>query len=286
MDKKEQQAIEWAQSVLNDNKVLINATVDYSNKFQSPDCAFDKVIGLNHLPYLRDAQKDFSFHYFKHDVAKKYELEDRKGLISYLQQKDNLPASTLKKLSMRLKEIDEEEKFNTNMLNRWKGILWHEYGHYKNKDLQRILLASATLPFAIYLGTQLILPRMKSVVYSTSFVMQQFKKLAGGIGNLLTSQSLLQAYRKHREQEADNFIPNDPDVLQGLISMLKSFEEYKIDSVLKELNYEAEKLNETQLRFIKSFFHINHIFFDFHPPHEKRIERLQQRIDQLEKENK
>ena len=164
--------------------------------------------------------------------------------------------------------------------------MWHEDGPYKTKDLQRILLASATLPFAIYLGTQLILPRMKSVVYSTSFVMQQFKKLAGGIGNLLTSQSLLQAYRKHREQEADNFIPNDPDVLQGLISMLKSFEEYEIDSVLKELNIEAEKLNETQLRFIKSFFHINHIFFDFHPPHEKRIERLQQRIDQLEKENK
>ena len=187
--------------------------------------------------------------------------------------------NTLTKSDKQLSELEEQELKSVNQqLDEYKYVLSHEYNHQKAKDLHRFIAAACTIPFGTHCITRRIgrkvLPLAKS---SSSFwwFFKELSKIPTGCAKLLTNVGLLTAYKKRREQKADDNTPNDKAILQGGIRFFKRVQK------LSEENLQKIK-NSLSPGKRKALALIKRLLLDSHPPIENRIKKLEERIKKLD----
>jgi len=158
--------------------------------------------------------------------------------------------SAQRKIKNALKEQNEQQ------LNVAKAILAHEHNHIKNNDYAYKMLAHSTIPIISFTAIETA-ATMKPF---QSFILQQLIKVPSGLLALTISLTALNALSRHREQRADDQIPNNLDLLIGL-----------------KTDFEKQKKRETKED------NLIQKIFSSHPSWEHRIEKLNQRIALLEK---
>ena len=162
----------------------------------------------------------------------------------------------------------------------WECIFHHEHNHQKAKDLYRFSIALCTIPFGTHYAARLI--GRKIVPYATKaftktcnkpksiggirWFFKEVSKIPTGIAKFVTNFSIFQAYKRHREQKADDNVPEDIDILKGGTRFFKICIKHE------------PKLNCNP--FLKNIFRL----CSPHPPAEYRLEKFENRIKNLEQQ--
>ncbi len=181
-----------------------------------------------------------------------------------LQQKN---ASDPLKFDQRDKYATMEIVIDNSNIETYKGMLHHEYAHIKNNDTQRFAACAAISPFLTHLASNVVFKKKPTTVVRTLL------RIPTGFAKLGANLALLILYIKHREQKADDAIPNDPSILKNQRNYWQALHEAEIQDFH---NFDLKgKCEYTLIKII-----------DPHPSHTKRAQRFQQRLDKLEKENK
>jgi hypothetical protein len=166
-------------------------------------------------------------------------------------------------------EITEAlETNNQEILNKWRGTLAHEESHRRHNDLFWRSVVGFAMPFATHGSVKVvrnIIPIAKKI---RSFGGEQFIKIPTAFGKAYITHFARMAIDRSQEQRADNEVPNDKALLNGLKSTLVDIEQ----TIIKKNGNNKWKR-----------WGLN--FFEQHPLPAKRIKKLDQRIALLEKQS-
>ena len=174
----------------------------------------------------------------------------------------------LNKKLKRLKQHFDEASF----------LLHHEHNHQKARDLHRFSAAQCAIPLTTLIATHMISRKVLPFTKSSSgikWLFRELSKIPTGFAKLLISYGLYMTYRIHREQEADNKVPDDKATLQGGINF---FEKLTADqeNYRKNLPPNSKEAFEEDIKLFVAKF------LDPHPSNEKRIKKLEKRIEKLD----
>ena len=175
-------------------------------------------------------------------------------------------------LSKKQKKIVRKEQQQLQpAIDALSFVLHHEHNHRQELDSLHFFIASFAIPFlvvhpATHIIGRKVLPFAKSSC-GVKWLARELSKIPTGFAKLLISCGLYMTYRIHREQEADNKVPNDKAILQGGLSGLAYQENYK-----KKLVPNSKKA--WKFSIVK--------WLDMHPSNEKRIKKLEERIKRLD----
>ncbi len=166
----------------------------------------------------------------------------------------------------------------------WEFILHHEHNHQKAKDLHRICIAMCTIPFGTHYAARLI--GRKIVPYATKaftktwnkpksthgirWFFKELSNIPAGLAKYSTSMLSFTAYKRHREQKADDNVPEDIDILKGGTRFFKIFIKHE-----PKLNYNPS--------FLKNILELVIRLCSSHPPTEHRLKKIEDRIKNIEK---
>lgn len=159
---------------------------------------------------------------------------------------------------------------NQNTLNKWRAVIQHEATHIHNNDLSWRSIIDLT---ALAIG-QAMRIHYTNYLFSISNLTcneKRFFKIHAAICTLLIIEGMRMAFYRYQEKRADMNIANDINLLNGMKQFLHDIEQ--ID--LKNHAY----LTPTMYKITRW---INNIF-EAHPLNSKRIEKLDQRIAQIQK---
>ena len=179
---------------------------------------------------------------------------------------DNLKTQQYKLRTKKKLSLEDQENLaqTEDILNRYKFVVHHEDAHRKNRDYGQYIAIACTIP----LGTHFIAKRMIGKIASyipkkitIPFPVRDIGKISLAFTKLFTSFSLYCAYKRHREQEADNSVPNNRDILRGAVTASKIFEE-------KERKQKQKKF----------------WLFNVHPTWKQRRKKFEQRLQKLKKQ--
>ena len=185
-------------------------------------------------------------------------------------------------LSEKKKKIIRKEQQQLQpAIDALSFMLHHEHNHRQELDLHHDFIARCTIPFILHLATRMI--RKKVLPFAKSsrdikWIFRELSKIPTGFAKLLISHGLFMAHRIHREQEADNKVPNDKAILQGGIN---SFEKLTADQesykdYIKKLPLNTKKAFEKKVNFFVNKW------LDQHPSNKNRIKKLEKRIEKLD----
>ncbi len=104
---------------------------------------------------------------------------------------------------------------------------------------------------------------------------KELSKIPTGYAKLLTNVGLWTAYMRHREQKADDNIPNDKAILQGGIRFFEHLQKISEENLQKIKN----SLSPGKRQALAL---IQRLQFGSHPPIENRIKKLEERIKKLD----
>ena len=181
----------------------------------------------------------------------------------------------------QLSELEKQELEKVKQeLSGYKFFLSHEYNHLKALDIPYLVVAACAIPLGTHCITHMIGRKILTSATSSSGIRWFFKelsKLPTGCAKLLVNVGLWTAYSRHREQKADDNIPDDVAILQGGIRFLKhaqKISEKKLQEIKKTLSLEQQKT----LALIQTLSPV----FDLNPSNEKRIKKLEERVERLD----
>ena len=173
-----------------------------------------------------------------------------------------------------LKKIDQE-------LDSYRAMLLHEVKHINANDHYRWTVAACAIP----LGTNYITRRIGQKVLPSAtsnsgigWFFRKLSKIPTGCVKQIINDLLFAAYMRHREQEADDNIPKNKAILQGGIRFLKHAKKISEKKLQKKVN----SLSPDQQQYQQSLALIQRRLLGMHPLIEKRIKKLEERIENLE----
>ncbi len=167
------------------------------------------------------------------------------------------------------------------LLDKYRFVLQHENNHKQENDFPRFSIAYCSIPLITNFTTYMIRRKVSPFAKSSSgikWLFRELSKIPTGFAKLFTSYGLFIAYARHREQEADNKVPNDKTILQGGINFFEKLtadrESYK--NYIKKLPPNSKEAFEENMKLFVAKW------LDPHPPIEKRIKKLEERIKKLD----
>lgn len=167
---------------------------------------------------------------------------------------------------------------NQEVIDKWLGTLDHEATHIKKEDILWRIAADLTLPFVTHSSIKIMRNVLPFAKKTRSFLGEQLIKIPTALGkDSITGVSRMTFY-KYQEQRADNNIENDRNKLIGVKSHFYDLDQDRINSLKKIFT----TLSDDTIRNIDS---INNLL-EPHPLPQKRIEKLDRRIAELEKTQK
>jgi len=176
-------------------------------------------------------------------------------------------------------EIDEAQKNNDQeKLNKWLGIIGHEVTHIQNEDVPWRAAADLILPFVTHGSVKVargILPIAKK---TRTFLGEQLVKIPTALGKGFITDLTRISFYQYQEQRADDNIPNDVNKLIGMKTYLYDADICRTNTLKKTLPF----LDDETLKNLDPIINMA----EEHPLPKKRIQKLDQRIALLEKDQK
>lgn len=150
-----------------------------------------------------------------------------------------------------------------------RAILGHERGHLESFDVIRKNIAAFAIPLSIHYSFNKLPFNLVQNVNAKALL-----KMPLAFSKLMMSYYLIQAYIRHREWAADEAIPNEPDLLLATASDFEA-RDY--------VNKEIKKISDSESSAFKNVCNnFEQKYFDTHPTHQGRIQRLKERAKQLQ----
>ncbi|MCL4361042.1 M48 family metalloprotease [Candidatus Dependentiae bacterium] len=168
--------------------------------------------------------------------------------------------------------IDEENK-----LKVIRFVLNHEASHIKNNDVLFLTLANIIIPTITWQGfkkLQLLMNQYLPSMLNTSL------KIPSAIGLCIINILLFQAYKRYREQKADNTVINDPEILKGGIELMKD----QIQVRDKRINFIKDFAKDVKISPKVANLIVNLILLNLHgthPTYEYRQAKLEKRLKEI-----
>ncbi len=158
--------------------------------------------------------------------------------------------------------------------------LHHEHNHIKSKDTLRFVTALCTIPFGIHSAARLVgrkvIPYITKAftkistkpksISGTKWFFKELIKIPSGQAKYTTGILSFMAYHRHREQKADDNVPEDIDILKGGARYFR-----------KHIKYEPNFHYNPFLKILSRLF-------SFHPSPEHRLKKLESRIKNLKQQ--
>lgn len=102
-----------------------------------------------------------------------------------------------------------------NTRNKIRANLYHEFGHLKNNDSKKQIIANATIPLLNFYSSSYFLNKIGNRIPSKTLLAGVY--LANTFQLYATNKMLSLMYSRHLEKRADNNIPNDKELLKAQI---------------------------------------------------------------------
>jgi hypothetical protein len=168
-------------------------------------------------------------------------------------------------------DINQALEFQDQLsLAKYSAILEHEASHIRNYDMPWRAATALTIPFITHKVTKATRDLLPYAKKAKPFLLEQCIKIPTGFGKLALSLGALTGIARYQEQRADNEVTND---INTLIGLKKAF---------TELSLEEKRTMATLSPLRRKYITL----FPTHPPLEKRIQKIDQRIALLEKAEK
>jgi hypothetical protein len=148
--------------------------------------------------------------------------------------------------------IESDDKLTQQ---KYKSMLEYSAQQIKHNDLHWICAAGFAMPFITHTATKALYNNLAYAKKAKPFLLQQCAKIPTGFGKLALSLAAIKGVTMYQEQRNDNEMTNDVDTLTGLKTYLAGIDK------LTNLPYPLSTVK-------------------------KRIEKLDQRIAELEKTQK
>lgn len=191
----------------------------------------------------------------------------------------NAPMGVFRKhILLSYKTADEIEKALINndqiTLNKWRGTLEHENSHLQHNDLAWRAATTLVMPFATHTSIRAIRNIIPIAKKTRSFLTEQLIKIPTAIGKNIITISALATFIQQQEQRADNDVSDDIDKLIGFKTVLEEGEKGRIAFFTKIF----PSITPMKYKIISKTLN----FFEQHPLPEKRIAKINKRIDLLQ----
>ncbi len=185
--------------------------------------------------------------------------------------------SKLSRLGSTHQSAEDELRTLDEKLNYTRAIIHHEATHMKRNSAEVGTAGRIAAPIAIHTGLKSIAEKIGRKPKNPSWA-RPILKIPGGLGLLIASNMASLAWSNYEEQQADNGIPDNPDLLKAIA---KEFQE--LAAKHKEMHrskYHAltpEKMDKVLWRWVYKME-----MSPQHPLPENRAKKFEQRLTQLE----
>ncbi len=189
---------------------------------------------------------------------------------------------------------NKNQTANKKDLDIHRFILHHERNHQLANDFGRFFAAACIIPFITHYAVRLV--GRKIVPYATKeftknwnkpkstrgirwFFLKELSKILTGAAKYVINVSLYKAYVRHREQKADDNVPEDTDILKGGVRFFGKAILHKQQRYLIQLPNQHQS-NDSIFKQLYRLLYKR--LLSSHPSYECRIEKLENRIKNLE----
>lgn len=198
---------------------------------------------------------------------------------------DNNKTSRFKALGSKLSRLgstnpNAEDELRTldEKLNYTRAIIHHEATHMKRNSPEVGTAGRIATPIAIHAGIKSLAQKIGNKQTNPSLI-RHLLKIPGGLGLLIASNMASLAWSNYEEQQADDGIPDDPDLLKAIAKEFQELGAKHKEMYRSKYNLTPEKMDKVPARW---FYKME--MDPTHPLPENRAQKFEQRLAQLEAE--